>query len=178
VVITDGPFCSYPVTTPNRLKSEYNALEKSLWDTRYALLRNKAELACYREEHPWKMRLHNLQIMPDKELIAKQRVVILLKAEHIKLEKAFEKSKQENMRAFLALYEAKNKALPAAFRKHEREEEYFRDVDSIYQPLKERDIAKEELCRREQEQVRKQEREKEHQYGQKPGGDSGRYLGR
>lgn len=177
-MIAKDPMVEAADVEAKRLKSEYKALEKGLGDNQYDSRRNDAEMVRYREAHPWKARLHDFHVMPDKELSAKQEAEASLKAERAKLEKAIEKSQRENMRAVQALDEAKNKAMPEALRTHERQAEYFRDVEGIYQPLKEREIAREEARRREQELARQQEREKERQQGRERGQDSGRYMGR
>jgi hypothetical protein len=118
------------------------------------LRRNEAEMASYREAHPWKARLHDFHVVPDNELKTRQEAEASLKAERGKLEKAFEKSQRENMKAVQGLGDAKSQAMPEALRLHEPQVEYFRDVESICQPLKEREIAREEACRQEQELAR------------------------
>ncbi len=177
-LIATDPMVETAEAEAKRLKSEYKALEKGLGDNQYDYRRNDAEMGRYREAHPWKARLHDFHVMPDKELAAKQEAEEALKAERVKLEKALKKSQRENMRAVQALDEAKNKAMPGALRTHERQAEYFRDVEGIYQPLKEREIAREEARRREQELARQKEQEKERQQGRDRGRDSGQYMGR
>jgi hypothetical protein len=142
-------------------KTAHRSLEKKLGDTEYTLRRNEADMGRYREEHPWKARLHDLRVMPDPELKEGQAVDASLKAEQERLEKALAVSQRGNMRALHALETAKSEAMPGAIREHERQVTYFRDVEAIYQPMKEQHIAREAAQRREQALAKSQEREKE-----------------
>lgn len=171
-LIAQDPMVSVAEAEANRLKSEYQALEKGLGDNRYDARRNEAEMGRYREQHPWKARLHDFHLMPDQELTARQEAEAAFNAERVQMEKALEKSQRENMQAVQALGDVRNQAMPGALRVHERQVEYFQEVEGIYQPLKEQQIAREQARRREQEQQREKERQQERERG------GGRYMGR
>jgi MobA/MobL family len=161
-----------------RLKKEHAQLQKRLDDNVYNQGHNSAELSRYREEHPWKARLHDLRVMPDQEMSSRQEQDAALKAEKVKLDKELLQSQRVTMSGIHALNTAKSQALPGALREHERQQSYFKDVEAIYQPRKEREIARGEALKRQKELERQQERERERQQRQDKGRDSGRYMGR
>lgn len=164
-LISQDPTVEAAAVEAQRLRHEHQKLEKSLGDNQYDTRQNDAAIGRYREEHPWKARLHDFQVLFDKELTERQKTGGALQADRAELDKALEKSQRENMKAVQGLDDAKAQALPQALRTHERQAEYFREVEAIYQPRKDREIAQEQARRREQEQAREKERQQERERG-------------
>jgi hypothetical protein len=142
-----------------RLKNEHAQLQERLDDNVYNQRHNAAELSRYREEHPWKARLHDLRVMPDQEMSSRQEQDAALKAEKTKLDKEMLQSQRVTMIGVNALSNARSNAMPGALREHERQQSYFKDVESIYHPRKEQEIVREEALRRQKELERPQERQ-------------------
>ena len=156
-----------------QLKAEHAGLEKDLGDHRYALQRNQAEADRYREEHPWKARLHDLKLKSDPELTEWAETGASLKGNQAELEKQLVISQHSNMQAIRSLEEARGHALPEAMETHGIQSERFRQVEAIYQPRKEKQIAEEQEQRRQKELETQKERELERQKERERGGGRG-----
>ena len=145
------------------MKAEHAGLEKGLGDHRYALQVHAAEAKRYREAHPWKARLHDLRVKSDQALAYRAEADTALRAGKEELEKQLEVSQRLNMQALQSLDEARGHAMPQAIETHGIQAERFRQVEAIYQPQKEKQIAQEQAQRKQNELEKQQEREKERQ---------------
>jgi hypothetical protein len=157
----------------SQLKAEHAGIEKGLSDHRYALQLHAAEAERYREAHPWKARLHDLRVKPDKELAYRTEADTALNAGKKELEKQLEVSQRLNMQALQSLDEARGHAMPQAIETHGIQAERFRQVEAIYQPQKEKQIVQEQEQRKQKELQKQQEREKERQKERERGGGRG-----
>lgn len=147
------------------LKAAHAELDKGIQDCQYGIRLNEAKASAYREEHPWKARLHDFKILPDQELSERTATIQSLSEEKTTLETQRAESGQANMQAFHALDQARGEAIPKAIERHGLQSERFRQVEAIYQPRKEQQIAQELAQKREQELARQQQREKERERG-------------
>lgn len=160
VFVEQDPAVKEAKAYSEQLKAEHAGLEKDLGDHRYALQLNQAEVDQYREAHPWKARLHDFKLKPDPELTEWAETRATLTDNQGELEKKLVMSQHANMQALGSLEAARGNALPEAMERHGVQAEPFRQVEAIYQPQKEKQIAQEQALQKQKELERQKERER------------------